>query len=112
LYAEDDPASGRLVQRIAETEGYPVKVVPTGQEFLHLLPLEKPDPLLLDLHLLDTSGLDLLAKTRVRLPDAPVIIVTASSSVDDVIKALKGEPSIILPSRWTISAWWSRLLTR
>ena len=90
LYAEDDPASGRLVQRIAETEGYSVKVLGTGQEFLHLLPLEKPDLLLLDLHLPDTYGLDLLAKTRARLPDAPVIVVTASASVDDVIKALKG----------------------
>jgi two-component system, NtrC family, response regulator len=90
LYAEDDPASGRLVQRIAETEGYSVKVLATGQEFLQFLPLEKPDLLLLDLHLPDTSGLDLLAKTRARLPDAPIIVVTASASVDDVIKALKG----------------------
>ena len=89
LYAEDDPVSGRLVQRIAETEGYSVKVLATGQEFLQFLPLEKPDLLLLDLQLPDTSGLELLARTRARLPDAPVIVVTASASVDDVIKALK-----------------------
>ena len=90
LYAEDDLPSGRLVQSIAETEGYSVKVVTTGQEFLRSLVENKPDLLLLDLNLPDAFGLDLLAKARLRLPEAPVIVVTASSSVDDVVKALKG----------------------
>ena len=56
LYAEDDPASGRLVRSIAETEGYAVTVVPTGQEFLRLLSSDRPDLVLLDLHLPDASG--------------------------------------------------------
>ncbi|HEY7163013.1 MAG TPA: sigma-54 dependent transcriptional regulator [Candidatus Binatia bacterium] len=90
LYAEDDAASGRLVQKIAETEGYNVKVVTSGQECLRLLQVEKPDLLLVDLHLPDTSGLDLLARARLRSPDTPVIVVTASNSVDNVIKALQG----------------------
>jgi DNA-binding NtrC family response regulator len=90
LYAEDDPPSGRLVRSIAETEGYAVKVVTTGQEFLRALSEDKPDLLLLDLNLPDGSGLDFLVKARVRAPEAPVIVVTASNSVDDVIKALKG----------------------
>ena len=89
LYAEDDPPSGRLVQSIAHSEGYSVKVVSTGQAFVGALE-EKPDLLLLDLHLPDASGLDLLAKARVRLPEAPVIVLTASNLVDHVVKALKG----------------------
>lgn len=90
LYVEDDLPSGRLVRSIAETEGYSVQVVTTGQAFLKMLAEEKPDLLLVDLHLPDASGLDLLAKARLRLPEAPVIVVTASSSVHDVIKAMKG----------------------
>src|ERR1041384_6906085 len=89
LYAEDDPASGRLVKSIAATEGYSVTVFPTGQEFLRALE-DKPDLILLDLHLPDASGLDLLAKSRARYPDVPVIVATASNSVNDVIHALKG----------------------
>ena len=73
LYAEDDPPSGRLVRSIAETEGYSVKVVMTGQEFLRALSEDKPDLLLLDLNLPDGSGLDFLAKARIRSPEAPVI---------------------------------------
>ena len=90
LYAEDDLPSGRLVRSIAETEGYSVKVVMTGQQFLKALAEDRPDLILLDLHLPDASGLDLLAKARFQLPEAPVIVVTASNSVEDVVKALKG----------------------
>ncbi|HEX9263493.1 MAG TPA: sigma-54 dependent transcriptional regulator [Candidatus Binatia bacterium] len=90
LYAEDDPASGRLVRSIAETEGYAVTVVPSGQEFLRLLSSDRPDLVLLDLHLPDASGLDLLAKSRAWYADVPVIVATASNSVSDVVTALKG----------------------
>jgi DNA-binding NtrC family response regulator len=90
LYAEDDPPSGRLVQSIAESEGYSITVVSTGRDFLAALSDEKPELVLLDLNLPDASGLELLPKARLRLPATPVIVVTASDSVDDVIKALKG----------------------
>jgi two-component system response regulator AtoC len=90
LYVEDDPASGRLVQSIAETAGYEVDVVTTGSEFLSSLTTNKPDLLLVDLHLPDASGLELLAKARLRLPESPVIVVTASNAIEDAVKALKG----------------------
>lgn len=90
LYAEDDPASGRLVKSIAEREGYAVTVVTTGQAFLRTLSENKPDVILVDLHLPDAAGLDLLAKSRAKYPDVPVIVVTASDSVNDVVSALKG----------------------
>ena len=90
LYAEDDLASGRLVQSIVEREGYAINVLSTGEEFLKALADHKPDVVLVDLNLPDASGLDLLAKSRFRYPDVPVIVVTASNSVTDVVKALKG----------------------
>ena len=37
----------------------------------------------------DTSGLELLPKLREKLPEAPVIVVTASESIQDVITAMK-----------------------
>src|SRR5689334_11296983 len=90
LYAEDDPISGRLIRSIAESEGYSLTIVPTGEEFLRVLFADRPDLILLDLHLPDASGLDLLARSRARYPDVPVIVATASSSVNNVVAALKG----------------------
>ncbi|MGE5218778.1 MAG: sigma-54-dependent transcriptional regulator [Chloroflexota bacterium] len=93
LYVEDDVASGRLAQSIVEREGYAIKIVSTGQEFLKTLAQHKPDLILVDLHLPDASGLDLLARARFRYPDVPVIVVTASNAVADVVSALKGGAS-------------------
>jgi DNA-binding NtrC family response regulator len=90
LYVEDDSVSGRLVRSIVEREGYRIRVVSSGQEFLRILAENKPDLVLLDLHLPDASGLDLLAKSRFRYPDVPAIMITASNAVSDVISALKG----------------------
>jgi two-component system, OmpR family, response regulator ArlR len=78
LYVKDDSVSGRLVQLILEREGYRVRVVSSSQEFLKILAASRPDLVLLDLHLPDASGLDLLAKSRNRYPDVPAIMVTAS----------------------------------
>lgn len=89
LYVEDDAVSGRLVKSITEREGYALQVVTTGQGFLKALSENKPDVALVDLHLPDASGLDLLAKSRAKYPDVPVIVITASDSVNDVVSALK-----------------------
>jgi DNA-binding NtrC family response regulator len=88
LYVEDDPTSGRLVQSIAESEGHSVRVVGTGKEFLHRLLLDKPDLLLVDLHLPDAFGLDLVGKAHAQLPEAPIIVLTASNDIEHVVKAL------------------------
>jgi DNA-binding NtrC family response regulator len=90
LYVEDDPPSGQLVQSVAESIGYRIEVVGTGKEFLAALAAKKPNLLLVDLHLPDASGLDLLAQARLGAPDTQVIVVTASNSIDDAITALKG----------------------
>jgi DNA-binding response OmpR family regulator len=89
LYVEDDAPSGRLLQSIAQAAGYDVHVVGTGREFLVALANEKPDVLIVDLHLPDVSGLDLVAKARQRLPDTPALVVPASNAVDDAVKAIQ-----------------------
>lgn len=90
LYAEDDWSSGRLVKAIAEGEGHDIRIVSTGDEFLQALSRDTADLILLDLHLPDRSGLELLARSRALYPDLPVIMVTASDQVSDVVQALKG----------------------
>ena len=89
LYVEDDAPSGRLLQSIAQAAGYNVHVVGTGREFLLALATEQPDVLIVDLHLPDVNGLELLAKARQRLPNVPVLVVTASNAVDDAVRAIQ-----------------------
>ncbi len=89
LYVEDDAVLTRVVQAIAEKEGYAIEVAGTGQEGLRRLEESRPDVLLLDLTLPDTSGLAILEKVRASRPGLPVIMVTASQAVGDVMAAVR-----------------------
>ncbi len=89
VYVEDDVTVGRVVKAIAEKEGYTLRLVPSGKDFLKLLAEDPPDLCLLDLTLPDASGLDLLEKLRQAHPGAPAIVVTASESVGDVVSAMR-----------------------
>ncbi len=89
VYVEDDPATGRLVKAIAEKEGYTLRVMSSGREFLKAVQGDPPDLCLIDLSLPDASGLDLLGQLRRSNPAVPAIVVTASDSVDDVVAAMK-----------------------
>ena len=60
LVVDDEPAIGRLVQRIAETCGYAVTVTQCADQFLSALSDFDPDVIVLDLSLPDIDGVELL----------------------------------------------------
>jgi len=74
----------RLVQ-----EHYEVLEAENGVTARRLLDQQEIDLALLDLRLPDTDGLTLLRAIQERLPGLPVIIVTAYSTVDSAIEAMK-----------------------
>src|SRR5438552_151070 len=61
----------------------------TAWEALALFEAEPYDVILLDLMLPDRSGLDLLRDVRRQDPDAVVVIVTAYSSIEGAIQAMR-----------------------
>ena len=89
LYAEDDSSSASLMKALLSEEGHKIDIASTGEDFLSLLDQSLPDLCLLDLNLPDMSGLDLLQTVRKQYPGLPVLMVTASDSLDDAIRAMK-----------------------
>ncbi len=89
LYAEDDSSSASLMKALLSEEGHKIDIASTGADFLFLLDQSLPDLCLLDLNLPDMSGLDLLQTVRQQYPGLPVLMVTASDSLDDAIRAMK-----------------------
>lgn len=78
----------RFVQRI---EGFEVVgAARTGAEALHLVEELDPDLLLLDVHLPDMSGLQVLAALRAAGNHVGVVMVTAERGADAVRTALHG----------------------
>ncbi|MBI2900407.1 MAG: sigma-54-dependent Fis family transcriptional regulator [Planctomycetes bacterium] len=70
-------------------DGYAVVEAEDGKSAMAALERGLPDLVLLDLRLPDTDGLSILREVQSRSPDLPVIIITAYSSVDTAVEAMK-----------------------
>lgn len=89
LYVEDNPSNLLLMTELfgaaPATQIYPA---PTGSMGFDLALAYRPDVIILDIHLPDMSGYDLLERLRA-VPEAasiPVIALTAAALPDDVVR--------------------------
>lgn len=83
VYVEDNATNAVLVRSVLEhlLPQVTVTVAPTGREALHLLTERTPDLLLLDLHLPDMDGLEVLDRSRLA-GAVPVYVLTADATPD------------------------------
>ena len=91
LYVEDDPVNALLVSQALATLGpVTVQVVGSGAEALEAVAAERPDLLLVDMHLSDMDGLQLLRKLREvpALHAVPMVAVSAAALPADRERAL------------------------
>ena len=85
LIVEDDPAISDLIAEVLTTGGIqPIRAY-SGSEALLVLQRRHPDLILLDLMLPGISGEAVLE----RVPDIPVIIVSARGEIDDKVDLLR-----------------------
>ncbi len=87
LIVEDDSDTALLLKRILILAGYDVSNALSGQEGLRKIPTIKPDLILLDLRMPDMDGWETLQYLK-QITTAPVIIISANSQKDDVVRAL------------------------
>jgi len=92
LVVDDDFMVARIHGRFVEqTDGFEVVgTARTGAEALELTASLQPDLLLLDVHLPDLSGLEVLEQLRGRGQDVAVVMVTAERGAAAVRSALHG----------------------
>lgn len=92
LVVDDDFMVARIHGRFVEqTDGFEVVgTARTGAEALELVASLQPDLLLLDVHLPDLSGLEVLEQLRGRGQDVAVVMVTAERGAAAVRSALHG----------------------
>ena len=91
LYVEDNPVNAVLMDAIIGLRpGVTLKIAPTGTSALQLLDSWVPDLLLLDMHLPDMLGSELLIEIRRRFPQlsTPAVAVSAAARSDDIAQAL------------------------
>jgi DNA-binding response OmpR family regulator len=87
-YLEDDPDQAALIKRWLESAGHQCHHYDRGHALQRALAQESFDAFVLDWHLPDTDGLQVMKEIRQHLPQAVVIFVTARDKDDDVAKVL------------------------
>ncbi|MCY4529245.1 MAG: response regulator [Chloroflexi bacterium] len=87
LAMDDEPQALWLLRNILSDHGYTVFGTSNPDEMMHLLEMEHPHLVLLDLMMPGTSGFDLM--TRIRdVSQVPIIFVSANDQEENVANAL------------------------
>ena len=98
IWVVDDDHSIRFVlEKALSREGLPVRTFSNARDLLAALEDDSPVVLVSDIRMPGGSGLDLLAKVKARLPNLPVIIMTAYSDLDSAVSAFQGGAFEYLP---------------
>jgi DNA-binding response OmpR family regulator len=82
LVIDDDFETVDLLTAILSDCGYDVCSALNGGDALMLVDVERPDVMLLDLHMPGVPGFDVLRRVRMVRPDLPVVIVSGQTDVN------------------------------
>jgi two-component system, NtrC family, response regulator AtoC len=88
LVVDDDRSICKLMGSILQMEGYPSRIVTSGEQARRAIKEESFDVLISDIYLGDDSGLDLLERMKSVNADAEVVIMTAHGSMETAVHAV------------------------
>jgi DNA-binding NtrC family response regulator len=88
LLVDDDPGTLRALRDVVEREGFEVRTAETLRGARSELFEPIPDLVLIDLHLPDGTGLDLLEDLRDHR-DTEVVFVTGQGTIDTAVEAMR-----------------------
>ncbi len=89
LIVDDEEVLRDILSSLTREEGHEPICAGTGEEALRILGEEDIDLVLLDLMLPGMTGREVLNQIRAQDPDQTVVVITAFSSIDGAIEAMK-----------------------
>lgn len=89
LVIEDERLIRLTLRDRLEREGYRVLEAENGEAGIRTAEEEEPDLVLLDFRLPDTDGVEVLRALRERNPDTAVILMSAFSTIESAVEAIK-----------------------
>ncbi|HVK56062.1 MAG TPA: nitrogen regulation protein NR(I) [Burkholderiales bacterium] len=99
---DDDRSIRWVFEKALAREDINFKVFSTAQDALAALQTASPQVVVSDIRMPDTSGLELLQMLKERLPDVPVIIMTAYSDLESAVAAFQGGAFEYLPKPFDV----------
>jgi two-component system, OmpR family, response regulator len=90
LVVDDDPVIRRMLEKRLEKEGYEVLIAEDGYQARKMLPQQHIDVVLTDLMMPGSiGGIEVLDIAKKLNPNIEVILITAHSSIDTAVEAMK-----------------------
>jgi len=97
LVAEDSATQAIQIQVLLQSAGHDVTVVSNGAEAVTSLAEHEPDLLVTDLHMPEMNGLELVEHVRSQHSEVPVVLLTADTSNEVSMQALKRGAASYIP---------------
>ncbi len=89
LFVDDDPTAGELLQRFCEGTPYKSQIFHDPREALGFFAEHGADVIITDLQMPGMNGMELLGEIRAKDCEVPVIIITAHTTINNAIEALR-----------------------
>lgn len=86
LYVEDELYLGKIVKESLESRDFEVKMLTNGFNVLPIVESFQPDICVLDVMLPKKDGFTIGTEIREKLPELPIIFLTAKNQLQDIIK--------------------------
>lgn len=89
MIIDDDRTTTTLVKQLLELDGFEVKIHAQGKEAFSDAPAFSPDIFLVDFHLADMEGIDLVQQFRAteKFAKTPIVMASGRDVERDAIKA-------------------------
>ncbi len=101
LIVDDEEHIRSLYTLELEDEGYEVLALESGKGLAEHIERFQPDVVVLDIKMVDVSGLDVLQEIRNRFYDLPVILCSAYGSYKGDIKSIAADYYVVKSSDLT-----------
>ena len=86
---DDEERMCQSLEAIMRNAGYEASSSTSGVSALKNIEQDRADVFLLDVHIPDLDGFNLLDRIREVRPDAPVVMITGDATVESAVKALR-----------------------
>jgi CheY-like chemotaxis protein len=101
LVVDDEPMICKSCKEILEDEGFFVDMAYSGEEGLKKGLEKKFDLVILDIRMPDISGMTLLKRMKAEQKNTPVVMITAFSTVESAVEAMKLGARDFVPKPFT-----------
>ena len=109
LVIEDEPTLASFIEQSLHADGYAVTVCPDGESGEVAALTGDYALVLLDLTLPGKDGLDVLATIRARMPELPVIVLTARAAVEQRVEGLDRGANDYVPKPFSLEELLARV---